>query len=359
VVERIAVAIRLSTNGASPVPATTVAGATTTVAGPTTTVPTGVAASSVSFTYDGLDRRVKRTSNAPGDISTFLSYSGAGDAPVFTMTGTTAALTVTDYVIGLPGGITLNRQQASNTVNWSYSNIHGDLLMVANDTGTKQGSTYFWDPDGMAITGQPDLLTGKYENGWLGQHQRMTDTTDAANPVVDMGARVYLPRLAKFTSVDPVEAGVGDADYLYPTDPINGNDLTGKWSLKGAWENYRKQKNAFLSDLAEFVATEVMGATCTNRSGGIRECMVTTNTEWMQSDYLTIGNVVFNKTPNPMDADALRHETKHADQYALFGLAWLPSYFVEYLLTGCTIADWFAGYQDGGYDDCVGPLNHK
>jgi RHS repeat-associated protein len=210
-------------------PTTTVAGATTTtVAGPTTTLPTGVAASSVSFTYDGLDRRVKRTSNAPGDVSTFLSYSGAGDAPVFTMTGTTAALTVTDYVIGLPGGITLNRQQATNTVNWSYSNVHGDLLMVASDAGTKQGSTYFWDPDGMAITGQPDLLTGKYENGWLGQHQRMTDTTDTANPVVDMGARVYLPRLAKFTSVDPVEAGVGDADYLYPTDPINSNDLTGR-----------------------------------------------------------------------------------------------------------------------------------
>jgi YD repeat-containing protein len=220
-------------------PTTTVAGATTTVAGPTTTVPTGVAASSVSFTYDGLDRRVKRTSNAPGDISTFLSYSGAGDAPVFTMTGTTAALTVTDYVIGLPGGITLNRQQATNTVNWSYSNIHGDLLMVANDGGVKQGTTYFWDPDGMAITGQPDLLTGKYENGWLGQHQRMTDTTDAANPVVDMGARVYLPRLAKFTSVDPVEAGVGNADYLYPTDPVNGNDLTGRQGPGEAARNGR------------------------------------------------------------------------------------------------------------------------
>jgi hypothetical protein len=68
---------------------------------------------------------------------------------VFAITGTTAALTLTDYVIGLPGGITLNRQQASNTVNWSYSNVHGDLLMVASDAGTKQGSTYFWDPDGL------------------------------------------------------------------------------------------------------------------------------------------------------------------------------------------------------------------
>jgi large repetitive protein len=150
-----------------------------------------------------------------GESTTLLSYSGPGDSPVFTMTGTTAPLTVTDYVVGLPGGVTLNRQQATNTLNWSYSNIHGDLLMVTNDTGNKQGATYYWDPAGMAITAQPDLLTGKYENGWLGQHQRMTDTTDAANPVVNMGARAYLPRLAKFTSVDSVEGGVGNADYLY------------------------------------------------------------------------------------------------------------------------------------------------
>jgi large repetitive protein len=145
-------------------------------------VPSGDDGNRRALSFDGVDRRVKRTSNAPGDTSTFLSYGGPGDTPVFTMTGTTTTLTVSDYVIGLPGGITLNRQQAANTLNWSYSNIHGDLLMVANDTGVKQGATYFWDPDGMAITAQPDLVTGKYENGWLGHHQRMTDTTDTANP---------------------------------------------------------------------------------------------------------------------------------------------------------------------------------
>ncbi len=120
-------------------------------------------------------------------------------------------------------------------MSWPLTTIRGTLLAVADDAGTKIGSTYRY-PDGMPITGttQPDLQPAAWERGWFGAHNRMTDTTDTAFPVIDMGTRPYAPAVGRFLSVDPVEDCVGPSDYLYPPDPINQNDLNGRACLL-AW----------------------------------------------------------------------------------------------------------------------------
>lgn len=45
-----------------------------------------------------------------------------------------------------------------------------------------------------------------------------------------MGARLYVPALGRFLQVDPLEGGV-DNDYVWPTDPVGKNDLTGRCVL--------------------------------------------------------------------------------------------------------------------------------
>lgn len=66
----------------------------------------------------------------------------------------------------------------------------------------------------------------------------------------------------------------------------------------------------------------------------------------------TYGSVFI--TPRAAVSEKLmRHEAKHADQWATIGPAFGQTYVLTYAVQGeCNVWERLAGYGDGGYDQC-------
>ncbi len=76
-----------------------------------------------------------------------------------------------------------------------------------------------------------------------------------------------------------------------------------------------------------------------------------------QSRYYARSNLTGTLTgDNKVDKATLRHETKHADQWAIGGIKFAAAYNINAGLTGndpCkNIFEWWAGFKDGGYSKC-------
>ena len=204
----------------------------------------------LTYTRDSLGRVTKRTAGTTtgGDIAgdVLYGYTGADDSPDYQLTATGTLL---ERYLPLPGGALLTKQlTGAMTATLSLSSMHGDVLATLAGTTVTAGFVYepFGQPlnnttSAVDLTKTPTTRAGTgTTDAWHGGAQRGYEHTGGLNSTL-MGARSYLPALGQFASMDPIPGG-NTTSYIYPQDPVNANDLNGKWNswLTGWMTNQAK-----------------------------------------------------------------------------------------------------------------------
>ncbi len=313
-------------------------------------VQTTKGSTTIRYARDAMDRIVERMVN--GAIVSQYGYAGPTDGAGFTLDASNA---VVERTVPLPGGATVTKRGAGDV--WSYPSLHGDIFAIANASGVKDGSTRHYDSFGEALGVVPDNSTGAFDYAWLGQHLRPLES-EAATATIEMGARPYVPGLGRFLEVDPIEGGSAN-DYDYTAgDPVNATDLDGRFCnfCQRMWHLFRYRRN-FRWTVAGWAIARSQGATCKWRKGLMVVC---TGARWAGfRGGMTIGNTYIT-TERTVSARLLAHETKHSDQWAIFGWLFVPLYLLAEAVSwiwgardryaGCkNFFEKWAGLVDGRY----------
>ncbi|WP_405165594.1 PA14 domain-containing protein [Nocardia sp. NBC_01499] len=173
------------------------------------------------------------TAPAPKKIETSAT-TGTTEASATTTTPPTKSPTTTTPAPA-PAPAPGIQPPSPGQTNWSYPNIHGDVLFTADSTATRSASIYLYDPYGQNIdpgTGAigdipiPSTAEGGMDFGWLGQHELPIEHLGGVQ-AIEMGARTYLPALGRFLQTDPVSGGSANNYDYANADPINSFDPTG------------------------------------------------------------------------------------------------------------------------------------
>lgn len=185
----------------------------------------------VAVIRDATGRVVSRTTDPAGSApqsTVRYIYTGSGDVPwaVLPVGGTPIRK------VSLPGGVSVD-VPAAGSATWSYPSLQGHTLTTSD--GNAATAARLYDPFEQPLkAGSFEIGTSDADDsgavndttGWHGAAQRPTESV-GSTVLVEMGARLYVPTLGRFLQVDPVEGGV-DNDYMWPTDPVGLNDVSGR-----------------------------------------------------------------------------------------------------------------------------------
>ncbi|HEU4967077.1 MAG TPA: PA14 domain-containing protein [Candidatus Saccharimonadales bacterium] len=218
-------------------------GSVTQLAGGTTPIVFAYNASGQNTAIQQGGNQVKYTKDASGTILVKETYQNntlttvnryAGDVLLTCSTTDETQCSVTDKYVALPGGVALTlKAEANNTITPVYSiqNSHGDTAITADSTGIATSSVYLYDPFGQVVASNTFSTSTTPANatdtgmGWATSPSRKQETLFTL-PILQMGARIYLPTLGRFLEPDPIPGGTPNG-YTYVLDPVNFSDYSG------------------------------------------------------------------------------------------------------------------------------------
>ena len=187
-------------------------------------------AADLTYIYDPAGRRTvqttRRTLESTVTESVTNHYADDSDSPAWVTSSTVQGLSSTVYVGLLTGSdvsLSLTTSDGATSGELALANPRGDVsatITLPTDGETVQGLDRWtrYTEYGTPMITPPAGTAGVAANGygWLGAKQRTTTETG----ILLMGARLYNPVTALFTSLDPIYGG---------NDPINKQDTTGEW----------------------------------------------------------------------------------------------------------------------------------